>query len=144
MPIIELNLPQGTFDQPTYQQLLNKLSKAILVCDVTRNNPAAEAINWCYVREHPTGMSLIGGQPEQKPHYHIQLTTLAGAMTAKDKQTIVENMTQIILESEQSPYNQLNAGRVWITFNEILDGNWGGGGQIYRLEKLREYLKGST
>lgn len=141
MPIIDLYLPENTFEPKVTQDILTQLSKAILVCELTRDNPAAESLNWCYAHEQPKATSLIGGKREHKPHYRIELTTLKGALATRDKQEIVNNMTRILLDVEGSPYNQLNASRVWVIFHEIEEGNWAGGGQVYSLKKLKEYLQ---
>ena len=140
MPVIDLHLPENTFDRAASQEVLGQLSRAVLVCELTRDNPDAEAINWCYLHEYPPHAARFGVGADQRPRYRIQVTTLQGALAPDDKQTIVEDMTRIILEAEGSVYNRLNAGRVWIIFHEVTEGNWGGGGQLYTLEALKGYL----
>ncbi|MFW2373573.1 MAG: tautomerase family protein [Gammaproteobacteria bacterium] len=140
MPIIDAFISAGQFDPSQQDQLAKQLSQTLLNCDVTRDNPKAPAINWCYIHEQAAGSIYVAGQPQHKPHYRIAITIMQGAMSEAVKQQVVQDMTQVILAVEGTSFNPMNAARIWITIHEIEEGNWAGAGQIYRLNDLKDYL----
>lgn len=140
MPIIDLTLSSGAFDAQQKARLGEQLTASLLNCDVTRDNPRAPAINWCYIHELPAEHVFVAGEPEHRPHYRIEITVMKGAMSAQVKSQVVADMTRVVLGLEGQKVNPLNASRVWVIFHEIEDGNWGAAGNIYRLEDLMAYL----
>lgn len=140
MPIIDLTLSQGRFTQEQKAAIAADLTQCLLECDVTRDNPKAPAINWCYIHELPEGHVFVAGAPESAPHYRVEVTIMRGAMSPALKEQVVADMTRVLLTAEGHAPNPLNASRVWITFHEIEDGNWGAGGRLYRLTDLMAYL----
>ena len=141
MPIIDLTLSQGNFDQQQKTLLAEQLTQCLLNCDVTRDNPKAAAINWCYIHELAGNQVFIAGAAEHKPHYRIEITLMKGAMSAAVKEQVAADMTRFLLAMEGQGANPMSASRVWIIFHEIDDGNWAAGGQVYRLADLMAYLK---
>lgn len=140
MPIIDLLISEGQFDQSQQDELAKQLTQTLLDCDVTINNPKAPAINWCYIHEQPAGTVYVAGEPEHKPHYRIAITIMQGAMSQPVKQQVVHDMTQAILLAEGTSFNPMNSARVWITIHEVQEGNWGAAGQVYHLNDLMNYL----
>lgn len=141
MPIIDLTLSKGQFSNRQKEALAQQLTQCLLNCDVTRDNPKAKTINWCYIHELPKGHVFIGGGEEARPHYRIEIKLMQGAMSAEVKRQVVADMTRVMLQMEGQSVNVLNAARVWVLFHEIPEGNWGAGGQIYGLEDLMRYLE---
>lgn len=141
MPIIDVYIPESKFDQSAQDKLAFELTRTLLNCDLTRNNPRAPAINWCYIHKQATGSVYVAGEAEHKSHYRIAISIMQGAMSSSVKQQVVEDMTQVMLAAEGTAFNPMNAGRVWITFQEIEEGNWAAGGRVYRLEDLKDYLE---
>lgn len=141
MPIIDFTLTEGQFSQLQKAALADQLTQCLLKCDVTRDNPKAPAINWCYIHELPDTHVYIAGAPQKKPHYRIEISIMQGAMSEAVKRQVVADMTQVTLAMEGQRMNPLNASRVWILFHEIPDGNWAAAGQLYRLDDLMKYLK---
>lgn len=140
MPIIDVLISQGKFDQSQQDRLAKQLTQTLLNCDVTRDNPKAPGINWCYIHEQPVGTVYVAGEQEHKPHYRIAITIMQGAMSDPVKQQVVHDMTQVVLAEEGTSFNPMNAARVWITIHEVQEGNWAAAGQIYRLKDLMNYL----
>lgn len=142
MPIIDLRLPRGALPRPALEHLARDLSRALLQCDVARDNPRAEAINWVYLHEHDPGDLFVGGRGGGRPHYRIEVTVMEGAMSETHREDIAALMTRAVLTAEGGPINPLNAGRVWVIFHEIPDGRWAAGGRLYRLEDVMRFVAG--
>ena len=141
MPIIDLTLSEGLFSQPQKSSLAEQLTQCLLKCDVTRDNPKAPAINWCYIHELADAHIFVAGIAQKKPHYRIEISIMQGAMSEAVKRQVVADMTQVVLAMEGQKMNPLNASRVWILFHEITDGNWAAAGHTYKLDDLMKYLK---
>jgi phenylpyruvate tautomerase PptA (4-oxalocrotonate tautomerase family) len=141
MPIIDLTLAEGRFNKEQKAALAQQLTQCLLKCDVTRDNPKAKSINWCYIHELPAEDVFVAGEAEARPHYRIDISLMQGAMSDAVKKQVVADMTRVVLEMEGQKLNPLNASRVWVLLHEITEGNWGAGGQIYRLDDLMQYLK---
>lgn len=142
MPIIDLTIARGQFDEAQQDEIAHELTQCLLRCDVTRDNPKAPAINWCYIHELPPTRIYVAGQVQNRPHYRIDITLMQGAMSDAVKSQVVHDMTEVMLKAEGQRMNPLNASRVWVTLREIDEGNWGAGGRIYGLEDLMAYLSG--
>ncbi|MGB5396752.1 MAG: hypothetical protein WBN96_06350 [Gammaproteobacteria bacterium] len=142
MPIIDFTVNEGQFSASQKAELAEQLTRCLLKCDVTRDNPKAPAINWCYIHELPDAHVYVAGAPQKKPHYRIEISIMQGAMSEAVKRQVVADMTEVTLAMEGQKMNPLNASRVWILFHEIADGNWAAAGKLYRLDDLMNYLKG--
>jgi phenylpyruvate tautomerase PptA (4-oxalocrotonate tautomerase family) len=142
MPVIDISLSEGLYSSQQKSSLAQQLTQCLLKCDVTRDNPKAPAINWCYIHELPDAHIFVAGVAQKKPHYRIDISIMQGAMSEAVKQQVVADMTEVMLAMEGQKVNPLNASRVWILFHEITEGNWAAAGHIYRLADLMKYLKG--
>jgi phenylpyruvate tautomerase PptA (4-oxalocrotonate tautomerase family) len=142
VPIIDLTLPRDALPPPVLAQLSRDLSRALLRCDVSRDNPRAEGINWVYVHQHPPEDLLVGGRTGGRPHYRVDVTIMAGAMSEDNRREVAQLMTQAVLAAEGGHPNTLNAGRVWVLFHEVADGYWAAGGRLYRLADVMRFVTG--
>lgn len=142
MPIVDLTLPRGALERPALERLAGELSRALLHCDVARDNPRAEAINWVYLHEHAPEDLMVGGRFAGKPHYRIDVTVMAGAMSPEHRRDIAAMMTAAVIAAEGGDPNPLNAGRVWVLFHEVPDGCWAAGGRVYGLADVMRFVSG--
>jgi phenylpyruvate tautomerase PptA (4-oxalocrotonate tautomerase family) len=132
-PIIDLTLPRDALPRTALEALARELSEALLQCEVARDNTRAAAMNWVYVHPHDDANLLIAGQVLAKPHYRIDVTLMAGAMSELQREAIATDMTAAVIRAEGGDFNPLNAARVWVLFHEVPDGCWAAGGRLYRL-----------
>ena len=52
----------------------------------------------------------------------------------------MEEVTRVVLEAEGSPFDVVNAQRVWCIIKEVADGNWGGAGRIMRFVDILNFV----
>ncbi len=142
MPLIDLHIPAGVLAQEQREALVQGLFQSLLKCEHAADNPRAEAINWLYVHEHPADGLYVAGKVRSKPHYRIEVSVMEGMLTEAVKRQIVRDMTERVLEAEGVRFNPLNAGRVWILFRDLAEGNWAAGGKLYRLDDLMDFIAG--
>lgn len=147
MPIVDLILPRNALPRPALEALARDLSQALLHCDIARDNPRAEGMNWVYIHALAPEDILIGGRigtGAGRPHYRIEVSLMAGAMSEAHRREIAALMTAAVIRAEGGHLNPLNAARVWVVFHEVPDGHWAAGGRLYRLNDVRRYVAGKT
>ncbi len=147
MPLIDLILPRDALPRAALDGLVQDLSQALLHCDMARDNPRAEGMNWVYIHTLAPEDILIGGRSQAQiglPHYRIEVRIMAGAMSEAHRQEIAEHMTSAVIRAEGGHMNLLNAARVWIVFHEVPDGQWAAGGRLYRLDDVLRFVTGNT
>ncbi len=143
MPIIDLTLPRDALPRPALETLARDLSQALLHCDIARDNPRAEGMNWVYIHTLAAEDIVVGGQATGgRPRYRIEVTLMAGAMSEPHRQEIAALMTAAVMRAEGGALNPLNAARVWVLFHEVPDGHWAAGGRLYRLADVVRFVTG--
>ena len=149
MPIVDLFLPRDALPRPALETLARELSGALLQCDVARASRGAreraEGMNWVYIHPLAPEDILIGGHSQAEagpPHYRIEVTLMAGALSEPHRRELAELMTAAVIGAEGGAMNLLNAARVWVIFHEIPDGHWASGGRLYRLDEVLRYVTG--
>lgn len=140
MPIIDFYYPAGCFSLEQQQQLAENLTSSLQKCAHATNSPRANRLNWLYLHELPAKKIFIAGKPESKPHYRVEVSVMAGMMDEGLRAEIAEDMTHKVLEAEGAPFNPMSAGRVWVIFQEIPEGQWAAAGRLYRAQDLISYL----
>ena len=144
MPIVDLTLPRGALPRPVLEELAWALARSLLHCDLARDNPRAEAMNWVYIHTQDPADLLVGGPAGAagRPHFRIDVTLMAGAMSEVQREEIAALMTADVMAAEGGSMNPLNAARVWVIFHEVPDGHWAAGGRIYRLDDVKRLVAG--
>jgi phenylpyruvate tautomerase PptA (4-oxalocrotonate tautomerase family) len=68
-----------------------------------------------------------------------------GSLGDEEKQGMVGEVTEQVLRAESPDTDPAPdaATRVWVIINEIVDGNWGGLGRIFRLEDVLAFTGAS-
>lgn len=140
MPIIDYRYPEGLYTAQEQDYVAEQLTDCLMRCDVTRGNPKAKEINWCYLHEMPPGKLYVGGDSHISPHHRVDVFVIKGAMSEPVKEQVVHDMTEAVLFAEGQAASSRNASRVWVLIHEVEDGNWGAAGQIYRLQELMGWL----
>jgi phenylpyruvate tautomerase PptA (4-oxalocrotonate tautomerase family) len=146
MPTVDLTLPSGALSRSALEGLARDLSQALMHCDVARDNPRAEGMNWIYIHHQDPHNLLIGGHSQAEgglPHYRIEVQIMAGAMTEAHRKEIAALMTAAVIRAEGGHMNLLNAALVWVIFHEVPDGHWAAGGRLYRLEDVLRFVTGN-
>jgi len=142
MPIIDFTFPAGSLSESQQQTLAKELSASLKQCAHAVDNPRADAINWLYLHEHPADKIFVAGELKAIPRYRIEVTMMEGMMSQDIMALIAEDMTRKVLTAEASPFNPMNASRVWVIFHPVPDRSWAAGGRLYGLQDLMNYIEG--
>ncbi|MBC6461990.1 tautomerase family protein [Actinomadura sp. HBU206391] len=137
MPMIDLTMPSGTFTGDSKAELMETLTRTLLKWEGAKpGNKAAESIAWTFL--HESALVTVAGRPTQQPRYRVVVGVPQGTLDGDAKAGLVAEVTEQILRAEmngQAPAPE-DSFRVWVIINEITDGNWGGGGRIFRLTDI--------
>jgi phenylpyruvate tautomerase PptA (4-oxalocrotonate tautomerase family) len=140
MPMIDLTLPEGTLSAESKKELMTQLTTILLKWEGAPDTPQAKSIAWVYAHEVKAGAMTVGGTPPESPRYRVITTVPQGSLNDERKKGLVEEVTRAVLEAEGADWNADNRLRVWCIIQEVPDGNWGGGGRIYRLRDIARFV----
>src|SRR5213593_4328276 len=140
MPMIDLTLPQGALEEDAKGRLVEELTAALLKWEGAPGNELAASVAWTYVDERPAGAINVAGRPAQEPRYRVRVTVPEGALDDERKAGLVAEVTERVLAAEGSPNEPEHAMRVWCIIREVRDGNWGGGGRVWRLKDIARLI----
>jgi phenylpyruvate tautomerase PptA (4-oxalocrotonate tautomerase family) len=143
MPMIDLTYPAGALDEEARAEAVERLTAAVLRNEGAPDNDYTRAMCWTLVHELPAGALHVGGFPATQPIYRLIVTVPAGTLLhgpgpvgTYSRDSLVREVTEIVLEAEGTPYSPTAAARVYCIVNEVADGYWGGAGETMRIEDI--------
>jgi phenylpyruvate tautomerase PptA (4-oxalocrotonate tautomerase family) len=136
MPYLQVTYPAGALDPTVRPRLAEDLTTTFMRWEGAPDNDFFRAACWVYFNEMPADAVNRGGAPAVKPTYRVEATVPAGAMSARRKAGLVQDVTALLLDAEED--GDRDPMRVWVLITELPNGNWGAAGQIIDFEQLRE------
>lgn len=134
MPMLDAFIPEGALAPQAEQQLLTKLTDILLEhegADPTDEN--ARSLAWVFL--HRPADLFVAGAPAELPRYRIIASVPEGQLDAENRASMVCAATDAVLDAEPDGRPR-DAYRVWVFTNQIPEGTWGAGGQIYGLADI--------
>lgn len=141
MPLVELSATKRALSEDAIPPLAEAITRIVLKAQGARpDSAAARSISRVIVREVEPDRVFQGGEPPEQALYRLIVTTPQGALNDASKATLVAELTHAVLAAEGTAVRESDAQRVWCVINEIPDGNWGSGGQIYRWRDIQKWV----
>ena len=140
MPMLDAYIPEGALTPDAERHLLGELTTILLKWEgADPDDAVARSIAWVYV--HRPAAIFVGGEPAELPRYRIVASVPQGQLDAERRAGMVAAVTQAVLDAEPDdrPRDPL---RVWVFPQEITEGTWGAGGQIFGLADIVGYVLG--
>ena len=135
MPLLQVIAPQDALNKTKQDQLMQRLSNALLTAEgAPLDSAGAQSLIWAYYHEVPEGCLYIGGEKAQQAPFRIAITTPEGALAQANKETLVTEIGRIVDDIVGVYEGKLNH---WSMFNEINEGSWAGGGQVFPLTAIQ-------
>ncbi|HVM40970.1 MAG TPA: 4-oxalocrotonate tautomerase [Acidimicrobiia bacterium] len=134
MPLIELTHSKGALPEAAVESLVDRLTAAVLRAERAPDTETARAVTWVQIRELDDRASWSAGRPVEEPVFRLAATVPAGVLSPRRKEEFVAEATAAVRASVE---NDLDPMRVWIIVTEVPEGNWGAGGTLVTLERLR-------
>ena len=135
MPLIQITAPSGMLTKDRQDELVSRVSGAIVKAEgASPSDPAARALTWAYFNELPATSCYVGGRNLEAPPMRIAITTPEGALDDAGRKALVQEVGGIV-DDLVGPYE----GRLnhWLMLDELPEGGWGGGGQIFGLADIQ-------
>jgi len=138
MPLVQVTASKGQLDSKSRDQLMSRLSTAVIRAEgADVNDPAARSLVWATFAEGDQSAVYVGGEISQNPPVVIELITPEGALTDTTRQSLVEEVREIV-DDIIGPYkNSLNH---WALLREISEGGWGGAGKLFPLAAIQDAM----
>lgn len=140
MPMIDLTYPAGALDDHARADAVDRLTSALLKCEGAPDNDYTRAMCWTFLHELPPEQAYVGGRQAEQPIYRLVMTVPEGTLLqgpgpvgTYSRDSLVREVTEILLDAERTPYSDAAAARVYCIVNEVADGYWGGAGETMRI-----------
>lgn len=138
MPMLDLFIPEGALAADREKELVSKLTDVLLRWEgADPSNAFARSIAWVWV--HRPALLFVGGEHSDVPRYRVVATVPEGQLDDERRAGLVKEVTEAVLDAEDGAHAR-DVFRVWVFTNEIPDGSWGGGGQIFRLADIAGFV----
>ena len=135
MPLIQVTASQGTLEKKDQDILMSRISNAVLKYErAPIDDPGAQSLVWAYYQEIPNGAVYVGGEILETPPIRINITTPEGALNDLTRQSLVKELGNIVNDIIGPFEGRLNH---WAMLNELDEGSWAGGGQIFGLKDIQ-------
>lgn len=137
MPIININVPQGSVDPNKKNKIVKYLSQALLKAEGLPNTKEARSLVWCFLKEIQNGTWAVGGKANDELKFYIQVYLFKEALNEKRKKEIAETVNKTLKEIYKNKLKKINA---LVVINEIPDYNFCVGGNNIGINELAKFL----
>lgn len=135
MPLLQVIAPKDALNKTQQDQLMQRLSNALLTAEgAPLDSAGAQSLIWAYYHEMPEGSLYVGGENVAQAPFRIAITTPEGALAEANRHKLVNEIGRIVDDIAGVYEGKLNH---WSMFNEISEGCWAGGGQVFPLTAIQ-------
>lgn len=138
MPILNLTVPENSFDAAQKARLLENLTVAAMTAEGLPDTPAARMLTWVLLHEVKPENWAIGGKTGQSFKSLVRVTVPQGGLSEERKQQMAATVFQVLSESLN---DKINALETIIVLDEIPDGNFSAGGKTFRLREIASFIR---
>lgn len=140
MPMLDVYIPEGTFAADREAALMNQITEILIRHEgFDPAEPAAWSASWVFL--HRPAVVYVDGARADAPHYKVVPSVPEGQLDAGKRAGVVREVTEAILDAENGAWPR-DRGRIWVFPTEILEGHWGGRGEIMPLKRILSRLTG--
>lgn len=139
MAIINVVTTQGAVAPARRDVLAVELARLTYEAEGFAGSKLAPRLCWTFFEEKPGNSFSTGAGAPPAPLYYVRITALAGALNKATKQKLGMEITLALLAGEEGHMAE-DLSRVWVCFNDVLDGDLIVGGDSTSLLGLRELV----
>jgi len=147
MPVIDVSYPKSTFTVNDKQKIAMWFSDKVINWEGWSDDNTtkkADTIAWSTFNEHNQDDIFVGGEPTNRKLIRVSITTPAGAVSDKLKKIIIEEVDELIMSLLSNGDAIECQDRVWVTFIDLREGDWGSEGKIVTLDNLIQLISGNA
>jgi phenylpyruvate tautomerase PptA (4-oxalocrotonate tautomerase family) len=143
MPMLDAFIPEGALAPEAEKELMSNLTDILLRTEgADPADPRARSIA-VLTLHRPAAVFVAGAPNEGPPRYKIFASVPQGQYDAERRAAMVKQVTEAVLDAENGAHDR-DPLRVWVFANEIPEGTWGAGGQIFRLTDIIGFVVGDA
>jgi len=140
MPYIYVNVPRGMLDENEKTRLKKEITETVLRIEGAPDTQEAKSISFMIFNEIDEGGWSIGGKDTDAPRYIVNLSLPAGVLNDEGKNEMVTEIHKMFTTFPAFNHSSFNPMQAWVVINDVVDGNWGFAGKIFRLEDIAEFV----
>jgi phenylpyruvate tautomerase PptA (4-oxalocrotonate tautomerase family) len=146
MPIMDVSYPDGALSEPDKKKLADWFSRRVISWagwDGSKSSDSADAIAWATFSPYSQSDCYVGGRKTTRKLFRVAITTPKGAAGADLKLKVIGEVDAMF---DSLVEGGLAAGdhRVWTTFVDLEEGDWGSQGKAVTLRGLIEQIAASA
>jgi hypothetical protein len=137
MPVVEITLPEGRFEQAEQEALAAELTRLIIHWAAAADRPRYDAQSWAFVQQ--SDLAEACGRPRRPDRGHVYRVVVSvpkGSRDAARRSGLMHDLAQAVIAAEGSEPTIENLRRVRCVAVEISDGDWDIGPWPLRLRDL--------
>lgn len=140
MPLIQVNVPEGTLNEDQKDSLIRELTETVLRVEGAPDNRRSRSIAWAFLNEIKKGTWAIGGVSHNSLKYLVHLSVPAGSLNKTRKEQMAQEVYKTLANTSS---DTLKPAEAWVIIHEIPDGNWSAGGRIFYLQNIARFVGAS-
>jgi 4-oxalocrotonate tautomerase family enzyme len=140
MPVLHVYVPEGSLNEPQKKKLFEGLTRAVLRGEGAPDTPRARAVTWVFLHETPKGTWAVGGVASSFLRFLVEIDLPQGSLNDRRRKRMAAGIAKVLTDvvgRNLPPVDSL------VKIQEIIDGDWSAGGQVFRLRDLAEFVKKS-
>jgi phenylpyruvate tautomerase PptA (4-oxalocrotonate tautomerase family) len=138
MPMLDAFIPEDALDGEAEQRLMVTLTDILLEHEgADPADPNARSLAWVFL--HRPSDLFVAGTRAELPRYRIIASVPEGQLDAGNRSSMVRAATDAVLNAEPEGRPR-DAHRVWVFTNQVPEGTWGAGGQIFGLADIAGFV----
>jgi len=137
MPFITIKTPVGIINREMIDQFKKELVETVLRVEGAPSNVKSKSIAFLILNEVKGEDWCIGGEGQGQSGYIVELKLPSGVLDSSGKNEMVKEIHKIFSNFTTTAIDPMQA---WVIITEVVDGNWGFGEKIFKLEDIAEYI----
>jgi phenylpyruvate tautomerase PptA (4-oxalocrotonate tautomerase family) len=146
MPIMDVSCPEGSLPESAKAKLADWFSRRVISWagwDSSKGSDSADAISWVIFSTHSQADCFVGGKKSDRKLFRVAITTPKGAASPELKRAVIAEV-EAMFESLVPGGVAGGDHRVWTTFVDLTEGDWGSQGEVVTLRGLVEKIAASA
>lgn len=137
MPMIDITLSETLLDAEDRQVLADTVARLVREAEGYGHGRIASSLTRVYLHPLPETAITKSGAVSARPLWRIEITTPAGSLAVDAKAPLAGRLARACLAAEGTPWDPVDARRVWVLFRDVAEGDWVAGTEVARLEDVR-------
>ena len=138
MPVLHVYVPEGSLSEPQKKKLFEGLTRAVLRGEGAPDTPKARAVTWVFLHEMPKGTWAVGGVTSSFLRFLIEIDLPRGTLNDRRRKRMASGVAKVLSEVAGRTLQPVDS---LVKIQEIIDGDWSAGGQVFRLRDLAAFIR---